>query len=52
MQLTVKDTKTESKDSLSLILEKPENFSFYPGQFLDIGSPRKAGSLSQSKDIS
>src|SRR3989338_1580056 len=45
MQLTVKDTKTESKDCFSLILEKPENFSFYPGQFLYIGSPREAGRI-------
>ena len=40
MQLRVKDVKRESKNSFSLILEKPTGFSFYPGQFLDIGSPR------------
>jgi len=36
MQLKVLDIKTETENSLSLILEKPKNFSFYPGQFLDI----------------
>lgn len=36
MQLKVKGIKKESKDTISIILEKPDNFSFYPGQFLDI----------------
>lgn len=39
MQFKVKDLKADTKNTFSLILEKPENFSFYPGQFLDIELP-------------
>lgn len=39
MILKVKAQKKENKDSFSLILEKPENFNFYPGQYLDVELP-------------
>ncbi len=39
MILKVLNKKSETKDSFSLILEKPENFNFYPGQYLDIELP-------------
>lgn len=39
MILKVKAQKKENKDSYSLILEKPENFNFYPGQYLDVEVP-------------
>ncbi|MEK7617091.1 MAG: FAD-dependent oxidoreductase [Patescibacteria group bacterium] len=39
MQLKAKKIKKETKGIFSLILEKPENFMFYPGQFLDIELP-------------
>lgn len=39
MVLKVLQNKPETKDAFSLILEKPEGFSFYPGQYLDIELP-------------
>lgn len=36
MQLKLIDIKKENKDCFSLIFEKPLNFNFYPGQFIDI----------------
>lgn len=36
MILKVLNKKKEIKNIFSLILEKPEGFSFYPGQYLDI----------------
>lgn len=39
MQLRIKEIRKNSRDVFSLILEKPDNFSFYPGQFLDIELP-------------
>ncbi len=39
MILKVIDKKKESEDAFSLILEKPKNFSYYPGQYLDIELP-------------
>jgi len=39
MILKVKERQKDTKDSFSLILEKPKNFAFYPGQYLDIELP-------------
>lgn len=39
MILKIKDKKIENKNCFSLILEKPDNFRFYPGQYLDIKLP-------------
>lgn len=39
MQFRLKEIKKETKEVFSLILEKPQNFTFYPGQFLDIELP-------------
>lgn len=39
MQLKIKDVKKQSDNILSLILEKPEGFSFYAGQYLDVELP-------------
>jgi len=39
MILKVLNKKAETKDIFSLILEKPEGFRFYPGQYLDIELP-------------
>lgn len=39
MQLKVLENRLETKDCCSLILEKPDQFSFYPGQYLDIELP-------------
>lgn len=39
MILEIHDKKAETKNCFSLILEKPANFSFYPGQYLDIELP-------------
>lgn len=36
MQLKVLQIRSETKDSHSIIFEKPGDFSFYPGQYLDI----------------
>lgn len=36
MILKVKAQKKENQDSFSLILEKPDGFNFYPGQYLTI----------------
>ena len=41
MILKVKGQKKETKDTFSLILEKPENFNFYPGQYLDVFTKNK-----------
>lgn len=41
MKFKIKSTKQESHNTASLILEKPQNFIFYPGQFLDIELPVK-----------
>lgn len=41
MVLKVLKNRREIHDYFSLILEKPENFIFYPGQFLDISLPVK-----------
>jgi len=35
MNLKIIHKKSETKDVFSLIFEKPEGFSFYPGQYLD-----------------
>jgi len=37
MVLKVLDKRKETKNTFSLILEKPAGFAFYPGQYLDIG---------------
>lgn len=39
MQLRVISKKLELNDVFSLILEKPKDFNFYPGQYLDIELP-------------
>lgn len=39
MILKILDKRPESKDAFSLILEKPENFNFYTGQYLDYELP-------------
>lgn len=39
MQLKVLEKMQDTKNSFSLILEKPKGFSFYPGQYLDIELP-------------
>lgn len=39
MNLKIINKRKETKNIFSLILEKPLNFSFYPGQFLDIELP-------------
>ena len=39
MVLKVLNKKSETKNTFSLILEKPKNFNFYPGQYLDIELP-------------
>ncbi len=36
MKLKITGTKNEANNYFSLILEKPVNFSFYPGQYIDI----------------
>src|SRR3989344_5624857 len=36
MKLKILETRKETGDCFSLILEKPKGFNFYPGQFLDI----------------
>src|SRR5258706_14495840 len=41
MILKVLENRQETKNCFSLILGKPEGFSFYPGQFLDIELPVK-----------
>ncbi|TSC65834.1 MAG: oxidoreductase, 2Fe-2S and FAD/NAD(P) binding domain-containing protein [Microgenomates group bacterium Gr01-1014_80] len=41
MVLKVKKIKKETKDTYSIIFEKPKNFTFYPGQYLDIALPVK-----------
>lgn len=40
MNLTVKQIKSEGQDIISLILQKPPGFTFYPGQYLDISLPK------------
>ena len=37
MQLEIKAIKKEAGGVFSLLFSKPENFIFYPGQYLDIG---------------
>lgn len=39
MQLKVLEKRQDTFDSFSLILEKPAEFNFYPGQYLDIELP-------------
>lgn len=39
MLLKVLEKKSETKNAFSLILEKPKNFNFYPGQYLDVELP-------------
>lgn len=39
MILKVQQKKSETNNSFSLILEKPQGFSFYAGQYLDIELP-------------
>lgn len=41
MILKVIDKKKETRDTFSLILEKPKGFNFYPGQYLDVELPVK-----------
>ena len=41
MQLKVLEQKKETDNCVSLILEKPGNFNFYPGQYLDLELPIK-----------
>jgi len=49
MILTITQVKKETKDTYSIIFEKPKNFQFYPGQYLDItlnlSFPRKRESI-------
>lgn len=39
MKLKIKQIRSETQDSFSLVLEKPDNFTFYAGQYLDIKLP-------------
>lgn len=39
MQIKIKDIKKRTKDTFSLIFEKPEGFAFYAGQYLDVELP-------------
>lgn len=39
MNLKIKDIKQETSNSSSFIFEKPKEFNFYPGQYLDIELP-------------
>lgn len=41
MNLKIKEFKKEVNDCFSLIFDRPENFNFYPGQYLDITLPIK-----------
>lgn len=41
MQFRIKNIKKEANNTFSLILEKDKNFTFYPGQYLDIELPVK-----------
>lgn len=41
MLLKVKGKKLETDSVFSLVLQKPEGFNFYPGQYLDIELPVK-----------
>lgn len=41
MILQVKEKRLEENNCFSLILEKPDGFNFYPGQYLDIELPVK-----------
>ena len=41
MILKIIKLKKESKDSFSIIFEKPKSLNFYPGQYLDIALPIK-----------
>ena len=49
MILTITQVKKETKDTYSIIFDKPKNFQFYPGQYLDIklnlSFPRKRESI-------
>lgn len=50
MQLKIKKIISRSKDIFSLILEKPESFTFYPGQYLDVELPiRSPDKLGKSR---
>lgn len=50
MILKVLDKKIENRDGFSLILEKPQGFHFYAGQYLDVGlgSDTRAFTISSS----
>lgn len=39
MQLRVKRSQKEAKNSFSIIFQKPDNLQFYPGQYLNISLP-------------
>lgn len=41
MNLKIIHIKSENNNAFSLVLEKPKNFQFYPGQYLDIKLPVK-----------
>lgn len=41
MILKIKKIRLEANNYFSLILQKPDNFNFYPGQYLDIELPVK-----------
>lgn len=39
MQFRINNIKQDTKNTFSLILEKPKDFRFYPGQYLDVELP-------------
>ena len=39
MQFRIKQIKKEAPNTFSIILDKPEGFQFYPGQYLDVELP-------------
>jgi ferredoxin-NADP reductase len=51
MKLQVLENKQETKDVFSLILQKPENYFFYPGQYIDLELPVK-DKLGNSRTLS
>ncbi len=50
MILKIIEKKTETKDVFSLVFEKPSEFSFYPGQYLDyeLGGDTRVFTISAS----
>ena len=43
MFLKVLENRKETKDVFSLVFKKPENYFFYPGQYIDVELPVKDG---------